>query len=156
MTYRSDVHMLRFGLNYRLYGGNGGGSYGGPAEIGAPDADWSGGYVGVVGTAGMFASDMSDQWCWVACDAPDIASWGAGIGATAGWNRHVGALVYGVEGDISWMGFNDSLDAFLYSSDTEFRASWNWLATLLARSEPKSERTISSIRSTEVTPPADV
>lgn len=133
MVYRSDLHMLRFGLNYQLYGGNGSGGYGGATEIAGPDADWSGAYVGLVGTAGMFANDMSDQWCVVACDAPDMASWGAGIGATAGWNRQVGAFVYGVEGDISWTNFENSMDTFYPGYLAENRASWEWLATLRGR-----------------------
>ena len=127
MTYRSDAHLIRAGLNY---------SFGRTAGDIAPagDADWSGLYLGAVGTGGLFANEMSDHWCYTACDAPDMASWGGGIGVTAGWNAQNGHLVYGIEGDISWVGFENELnieDPGNYRM--EHRASWDYLATLRAR-----------------------
>jgi outer membrane immunogenic protein len=98
-----------------------------------PPKNWSGFHAGVVGTGGLFTSEMSDQWCYTACDAPDMASWGGGIGLTAGWNAQSGNFVYGVEGDVSWVGFDNELDIDGGSYLMEHRASWDYLATLRAR-----------------------
>lgn len=127
MVYRSDAHIIRFGVNYAF-------SDGGNANNPAPMFNWSGAYAGIVGGAAMFADEMSDQWCWTACDAPDMASWGGFVGGTVGWNVQNGALVYGVEGDLAWTGFENSLSVTNGSSYiVTHTAEWDWLATIRGR-----------------------
>ena len=58
----------------------------GPVGYTAPVFNWSGGYIGGVGSAGMFGTDMSDHWCFTAGDAPDVRKWGGALGGTLGYN----------------------------------------------------------------------
>jgi outer membrane immunogenic protein len=103
---------------------------------------WAGTYIGAVGSAGIMNSEMSDQWCATACDAPDMARWGGAIGLTLGHNFQSGSLVYGIEGDGSWAWFRQSLT----NSDSAYvqtsRAKWDWYATLRGRLGLAFDRTL--------------
>lgn len=100
----------------------------------AGDYDWSGHYVGGVGSAGLYAVEQEDYWCWGACNAPTLQDWQASIGLQAGHYWQSGNLVYGIVGDIS-TGFDDSSNV-VWSSETnsaDYDAEWNYYATLRGR-----------------------
>jgi outer membrane immunogenic protein len=96
---------------------------------------WNGLYVGAVGTLGMMNSDNSDHWCNVACNGPSQSSFGGGIGGTLGANWQDGSFVWGLEGDMSWVDFENKL--IVNCSDSECAsvqsAAWNWYSTIRAR-----------------------
>jgi len=82
----------------------------------------------------MFTTEMSDQWCMTACDAPDMASWGGSIGGTAGWNFQSGVALLGIEGDFNSAGFDNHLFITNNSNyDMDHMAEWNWYATVRGR-----------------------
>jgi opacity protein-like surface antigen len=69
----------------------------------APIYSWTGFYLGGVGTVGVMGSEHADQWCDVTCSTPVERAWGGGIGGTAGYNWQAGHVLYGIEGDVSWV-----------------------------------------------------
>lgn len=99
-------------------------------------AGWGGLYVGAVGTVGIMSSDDSDHWCNVACNGPSQSGWGGGIGGTIGANWQDGPFVWGLEGDASWLNFQNKLITDPGPSRTWASiqsAKWNWDATFRGR-----------------------
>ena len=159
ITWRSDAHLFRLGLNYRL------GDFGkGPMVAGlsamaadqrlisktgrvpAPVFNWTGGYIGLVGSVGMFGTDMSDQGCDTACDAPDMSKWGGALGGTLGYNLQAGSLVYGIEGDVSAAWFEAEKSPSVSGSYAlTHRSEWNWYATIRGRIGLAFDRTLAYV-----------
>jgi outer membrane immunogenic protein len=63
--------------------------------------DWTGFYFGVNGGGGWGHS------FWTA-NATGLGLAGGQVGGTVGYNKQIGSVVFGVEGDIDWSGFNGS------------------------------------------------
>jgi outer membrane immunogenic protein len=99
-----------------------------------PVTDWSGFYIGVVGTGGMFINSSDDSWCYTACDAPELSSFGFGVGGTIGYNHQISNMLIGIEADMSWTDFSNSES---YNADGgggwEHSASWDYYGTARAR-----------------------
>jgi outer membrane immunogenic protein len=110
-----------------------GASFAGPVSGGY---NWSGFYVGAVGSAGMFTVNQEDYWCSEACNAPTLQDWDASIGARAGFNWQNGNLVLGVVGDWS-TGFSEEERVTFDSTSTPdgvtWKGEWNWYATIRAK-----------------------
>jgi len=102
----------------------------GPASGGY---NWSGFYVGAVGSAAMFTVNQEDYWCFEACNAPTLQGWDASIGAHGGFNWQNGNLVLGVVGDWS-TGFKQEervlFDLTSTPDGVTWKGEWNWYATL--------------------------
>jgi outer membrane immunogenic protein len=105
-----------------------------PAYIPMPVYSWTGFYLGGVGTVGMMGSEHADQWCDMTCSTPVERRWGGGIGGTAGFNWQAGHVLYGVEGDISWVDFktNHHVD-FRIGGGENIGATWDWYSTVRGR-----------------------
>ena len=107
-----------------------------PAAAGpAPNTyNWTGFYVGAVGSGGLFTVEQEDYWCWWACDAPTLQDWDASIGLQAGFNGQNGHFVYGIVADIN-TGFEDSHEISYDSGDSRavFDSEWEWYATVRGR-----------------------
>ena len=107
----------------------------------APVYSWSGFYLGVVGTGGVMGSEHADQWCDVTCSTPVQRAWGGGVGGTAGYNWQSGHVLYGIEGDYSWVNFKTDhvVPGYYpctecgYNSGSTTGAKWDWYATLRGR-----------------------
>lgn len=91
-----------------------------PAYV-APVYTWTGPYIGISGGYGWGSSDFSGGGSL----DPD----GGLFGATLGYNWQMGALVTGIEGDISWSGLKDSGTCTLGPCSVEN----NWLGTVRGR-----------------------
>lgn len=87
-----------------------------PAYV-QPIYTWTGPYVGISGGYGWGNSDFSGG------GGNDPT--GGIFGATLGYNWQMGALVTGIEGDMSWSGLKDSSGGF--------RTENNWLGTVRGR-----------------------
>jgi outer membrane immunogenic protein len=101
-----------------------------------PAYSWTGFYLGGVGTVGMMGSEHADQWCDMTCSTPVERRWGGGIGGTAGYNWQAGHVLYGIEGDVSWVSFktNHQLAPELDGdSGLTIGATWNWYSTIRGR-----------------------
>lgn len=93
--------------------------------------NWSGFYVGAVGSAGMFTVNEEDYWCYNACNAPTLQDWDASIGGQVGVNWQNGNLVLGLVGDWS-TGFSNE-EHVNFNSDPDgvnWKGEWNWYATV--------------------------
>jgi outer membrane immunogenic protein len=69
-----------------------------PAQV-APVYNWTGFYLGANGGGGWGRSSWN-------ANATGINLSGGQAGGTIGYNRQLGNVVFGVEGDIDWSGFN--------------------------------------------------
>lgn len=96
--------------------------------------NWSGSYIGIVGSGGLYTVEQEDYWCWWSCNAPTLQDWDASIGAQAGHNWQSGNFVFGVVGDIS-TGFENSTGIRYSGGDSaaDYSAEWNYYATLRAK-----------------------
>jgi outer membrane immunogenic protein len=86
-----------------------------PAYV-APVYTWTGPYIGISGGYGWGSSDFGD---------PD----GGLFGGTIGYNWQMGALVTGIEGDISWSGLDGNGTAGGLASSVNN----DWLGTVRGR-----------------------
>ncbi len=107
-----------------------------PAAAGpAPGGyDWSGFYVGVVGSGGLFTVEQEDYWCDLACNAPTLQDWDASIGVQGGFNWQNGNLVFGVVAD--WSTGFEQKEKVLYNADpdgVDWEAKWNSYGTIRGR-----------------------
>ncbi|PJI93128.1 opacity protein-like surface antigen [Yoonia maricola] len=99
--------------------------------------DWSGPYAGVSLNAGMFNSETTDHWCYVACDGASLAEFGAGAGIAGGYDVQMNEFVFGVVADYTFTNFetvNEHEDVTApvnYTSYTE--STWDGMLTLRAR-----------------------
>jgi outer membrane immunogenic protein len=124
-TSQTDQHrysMVRFGLNYLL----------GSAPMGPlPQHNWGGFYAGIVGGGALTQTKLFTA----AHEAGEFGNNGNGytFGLLAGYNwQFAPAWIAGVEGDVSWLGINHSVDDYndslaLYTLNTR------WIATARAR-----------------------
>ena len=69
-----------------------------PAEV-TQAYNWTGFYFGANGGGGWGHSSWSNN-------ATGIGLAGGQVGGTVGYNRQLGSVVFGIEGDIDWSGFN--------------------------------------------------
>jgi outer membrane immunogenic protein len=89
-----------------------------PAYV-QPVYNWTGPYIGISGGYGWGNSDFSGV------GGGSVDPSGGIFGATLGYNWQMGALVTGIEGDISWSGLRDS--------NAGLRTENNWLGTVRGR-----------------------
>jgi outer membrane immunogenic protein len=89
-----------------------------PAYV-QPVYNWTGPYIGISGGYGWGNSDFSGA------GGGSVDPSGGLFGATLGYNWQMGALVTGIEGDISWSGLRDS--------NAGLRTENNWLGTVRGR-----------------------
>jgi outer membrane immunogenic protein len=90
-----------------------------PAYV-QPVYNWTGPYIGISGGYGWGNSDYTGGF-------GSLDPSGGLFGATLGYNWQMGALITGIEGDISWSGLRDSSGAF------GTRTENNWLGTVRGR-----------------------
>ena len=83
--------------------------------------NWTGPYIGISGGYGFGSSDFTG--------GGSVDPKGGLFGATLGYNWQMGALVTGIEGDISWSGLRDSGTCALGAC----RVENNWLGTVRGR-----------------------
>jgi outer membrane immunogenic protein len=94
--------------------------------------NWSGFYLGAVAAGGILDTTLSDSDENIVFGSFDISDWGWAAGLTAGNNWHLGAIVLGIETDISWSGFEiNEYDGNYW--DIQHDRSWDWFATIRAR-----------------------
>lgn len=99
-----------------------------------PVASWDGFYAGVIGSGGMFNNSSDDQWCYTACDAPELNGFGWGVGGTIGYNHQISNLVIGIEADMSWSSFSNSETySDVDGGGWKHSASWDYYGTARAR-----------------------
>ncbi|MEP7031564.1 MAG: hypothetical protein ABI830_11575 [Pseudolabrys sp.] len=127
LALQTDQHryaMQRFGVNY-LFGDR--------PNAPLPQYNWNGFYAGVLGGSAISQTKLTDS--------PDSARGGEfgnhgngySFGGTAGFNwQFAPAWVAGVEGDVSWLGINHSVNDYnqgtaLYNLNTK------WFATARGR-----------------------
>lgn len=114
--------------------------YDGPPVAVNDSFNWSGVYVGLVGSAGLFDSTMSDSNENISYGSYDLSDWGWSGGVTLGYNQQFGNAVIGVEGDINWSGFDS--DSYDDPYDTQHDRSWDWYSTLRLRAGLAMDRTM--------------
>jgi len=90
----------------------------------APAYDWSGFYVGVNGGGGWGHS-------WWNANTTGFPLSGGQAGGTAGYNWQTGNVVFGIEGDLDWSGFDGS--ATTPGCPAGCSTSDNWLSTVRGR-----------------------
>lgn len=124
---QADTHrysMIRFGVNYLLGGA--------PAGV-LPQHNWGGFYAGVVGGGALTQTKLAAAAGSTAVGEFGNNGNGYTFGLLAGYNwQFAPAWIAGVEGDISWLGINHSVDDYndslaLYTLNT------HWIATARAR-----------------------
>jgi opacity protein-like surface antigen len=130
--FSSNAQFLRLGLNYRFADGQ---IPGHPARatafVPAVTYDWSGIYIGGVIGAGNLSSILTDYGEDVSAGTLDNTGWTISGGGTLGVNWQAGAMVFGVEGDISWLNYDKTV---LHPDfDGKFDSQWNWMATIRGR-----------------------
>ena len=135
-----DMHMVRVGLNYHLGGLPISGS---AMPAGGP---WQGLYAGISGGIGSFNSSAMD-WGWDVFDNPDadinLRGFAGIFGAQAGYNHQLGGLVFGLEADISWVGFDE--DRTFDDNDYYVKAKMDWLATVRGRMGIANDRAVAYV-----------
>ena len=102
-----DVVTARLGVNWNFGNSSGDEPTYEPDET---DRNWTGGYVGAVLGAGAWVTsgyyDTSDKSSSIE-DLGDLGSTGINGGGTVGWNVQNGNMVFGVEGDISFLDWSE-------------------------------------------------
>lgn len=126
-TSQTDSHrysMIRFGVNYL---------FGNATQGPLPAGNWGGFYAGVVGGGAVTQTKLTAAPPDTSVGEFGNTGNGYTFGVMAGYNwQFAPAWVAGVEGDVSWLGINHSVDDYndslaLYTLDTR------WLATARAR-----------------------
>ncbi len=94
--------------------------------------DWSGPYIGVLGTVGFLETDYTP----IPGPDPELNGGGGMFGAMAGYNFQMGTFVGGIEGDFSYGQINarNTLDGVGYDI--------GWLATVRGRIGYAADRTL--------------
>ncbi len=102
-----DMVVARLGVNWHFNGAANDGSY----DIDETDRDWTGPYIGAlvgagaVQTGGIFdSSDESSSGIFLA----QSSTVGVMGGGTVGWNIQNGQMVFGLEGDISFVDWDET------------------------------------------------
>ncbi|WP_136656791.1 outer membrane beta-barrel protein [Nitratireductor sp. XY-223] len=99
-----------------------------------PVNTWEGFYGGVSGGIGSFNGRATD-WGFDLFENPDgdldLRGFAGIFGAQAGYNYQLGGLVIGLEGDVSWTGFNE--DEAFRTGFSYVKANMDWLATVRGR-----------------------
>lgn len=90
----------------------------------APAYNWSGFYAGLNGGGGWGNS-------WWSANSTGFPLAGGVAGGTAGYNWQTGNIVFGVEGDLDWSGFNGS--ATTPGCPAGCSTSDSWLSTVRGR-----------------------
>lgn len=96
--------------------------------------NWSGFYVGVVGSGGLYTLEQEDYWCDLACNAPTLQDWDASIGAQGGFNWQNGNVVLGIVAD--WSTGLQQDETVLYNADPDgvnWEGEWNSYGTVRGR-----------------------
>jgi outer membrane immunogenic protein len=99
--------------------------------------DWSGFYAGVhagFGNAnlnGNFDGDPEDQFVDTGEGAFELEPQNFLLGGQVGYNHQLDQFVIGVEGDLAWADWSDSIK--YGDEDDEVSAEMNWLGTIRAR-----------------------
>ena len=140
-----DAHLFRVGLNYHL----GGLPLTGGSDVpsGGP---WQGLYAGASGGLGFFSGRARD-WDDVIFDGPDgdydVRGFAGMAGAQAGYNHQVDGVVFGLEADASWTGFNaaKTFDPSPIVGDTYVKAKMDWLATIRGRLGVANDRALAYV-----------
>ncbi len=74
-----------------------------------PTFNWSGFYVGVTAGGGMHNSTIDDKDCNLSCSSLNFSKAFATVGGTIGYNYQFGAGLVGIEADVNWSSFKDTL-----------------------------------------------
>jgi outer membrane immunogenic protein len=93
-----------------------------PAEI-SQAYNWTGFYLGANGGGGWGRS-------WWSINANRVNLSGGLAGGTAGYNRQIGSIVFGIEGDIDWSGVKGTSGSTLCPGCS---TSESWLSTVRGR-----------------------
>ena len=130
-----DAVVARVGVNHQFYGnaGNGNSSSGHSSDS---DYSWAGPYVGGFIGAGAFMTDGVFEGSTTSSSSEvdlgalsDTAFLG---GAQVGWNfQNENGVVYGIEGDIAWLGWDNSALNSVQGPGASFDA--DYLATIRGR-----------------------
>jgi outer membrane immunogenic protein len=75
----------------------------------APVFSWTGFYLGGTIGGGIHNSTIDDKDCNLSCSSLAFSKAFGTVGGTAGYNYQFGPGVVGIEGDINWSSFKDSL-----------------------------------------------
>ncbi len=97
--------------------------YKAPPAPATPLHDWTGFYLGANGGGGWGHSNWN-------ATATGLGLSGGQVGGTAGYNKQLGNVVFGVEGDIDWSGLNGTSNA---AGCPGCSTSNTWLSTVRGR-----------------------
>jgi outer membrane immunogenic protein len=100
----------------------------------APVYNWGGIYYGINGGYGFGKSD----WTTPFASTGNFNTSGFAVGATVGANYQVDAFVFGVEGDIDWMGIQGTSGICTPACETKS----TWLSTFRGRAGYASDRVL--------------
>ncbi|WP_419913056.1 outer membrane protein [Hoeflea sp.] len=109
---------------------------------------WEGFYGGVSGGIGSFNGRAMD-WgrdIFVNPDGDfDLRGFAGVFGAQAGYNYQLGGLVIGLEGDVSWTGFNEGRSYQARFGEQYVKANMDWLATVRGRMGVANDRAMAYV-----------
>jgi outer membrane immunogenic protein len=90
----------------------------------APVYDWTGAYLGLNGGGGWGHS-------WWSANGTGFGLPGGQVGGTAGYNKQIGKIVFGIEGDVDWSGWNGTRTS--PGCPAGCSTSESWLSTVRGR-----------------------
>lgn len=110
-----------------------------PPAVASTVYNWSGFYAGVNlgyawGRATATDAPASNGVCWATCGTrwgPDVDGFTGGV--QAGWNLQTGSWVFGVEGDVGYLGLKGSTADPTNDDQLFVKTRGGWFATLRGR-----------------------
>jgi len=101
---------------------------------------WNGFYVGGVVGAGIVTPQFNDLDDFFTFSSWQAGKWAMTGGLTGGYNWQSGSAVFGVEADINWTNFSNTLTNPDF--DSQFDSKWNWFSTVRGRFGLALDRTL--------------
>ncbi len=90
----------------------------------APLFSWTGFYLGANAGGGLQNSTIDDKDCNLSCSSLAFSKAFGTVGGTAGYNYQFGPGVIGIEGDINWSSFKDTLTDRDWPSVHSVKTEW--------------------------------
>ncbi len=100
-----------------------------------PAYNWTGFYIGATAGGGLHNTTVDDKDCNLSCSSLAFSRGFATVGGTVGYNYQFGAGVVGIEGDINWSSFKDTLTDpdWNQPNGTAHSTKSDWFSTVRGR-----------------------
>jgi outer membrane immunogenic protein len=99
-----------------------------------PAYSWSGFYIGATVGGGIHNSTIDDKSCDLSCSSLAFSRGFGTVGGTFGYNYQFGAGLVGIEGDINWSNFKDTLsDPDWSPNGSAHSTKSDWFSTIRGR-----------------------